>query len=217
MEQRDAVQGRKVERSRDRAVEGTCRSCTLPHLYSPSVCAAFAAVDPAPHVPGRIRPAEDWLVPETRSVAPNKVDYMSRYNELERKRAAREPFPIKSVPKLRLCGPIRPAGPIPALDTKLLVTSKVFLLLSESATVSYSVVLRQSPCPPRRRNRPAKVTAEASKVQSPSVHAHMVSMALRDRLVQASLRAHSRRFKPLTITACKPCKPTCVWVSAVVR
>ena len=41
-------------------LQGTCRSCTLPQLYSPSVCAAFAAADPAPHVPERFRPAEDW-------------------------------------------------------------------------------------------------------------------------------------------------------------
>ena len=163
-----------------------------------------------------IRPAEDWSVPETRSGAPHHV---SRYNELERKRAAREHGPVKSVPQLRLCGPIRPAGPIPPLDTKLLVTSKVFLLLSESATVAYSVVLRQSSGPPRRRHRPAKVTAEPSKVQSPSLHTRMVSFygPERNRFVQASLRAHSRRFKPLTITACKPSKPVCVWVSAAVR
>ena len=36
-------------------------------------------------------------------------------------------------------------------------------------------------------------------------------------LLQALLRAHSRRFKPLTISACKPCKPVYVWVSASVR
>ena len=78
---------------------------------------------------------------------------MSGYNELERKRAAREHGPVKSVPQLRLCGPIRPAGPLIPLDTKLLVTSKVFLLLSESATVAYSVVLRQSSAPPRRGYR----------------------------------------------------------------
>ena len=37
-------------------------------------------------------------------------------------------------------------------------------------------MLRQSPGPPRRRHRPAKVTAEPSKVQSPSLHARMVSL-----------------------------------------
>ena len=149
-------------------MQGTCRSCTLPHLYSPGVCAAFAGV---------ILPAEDWSVPETRSVAvgglvdTGDAEHVSRYNELERKRAALEQGPVKSVPQLRLCAPIRPAGPIPPLDTKLLVTSKVFLLLCESATVAYSVVLRQSSGPPRRRHRPAKVTAEPSKVQPPSLHA----------------------------------------------
>ena len=110
-------------------LQGTCRSCTLPHLYSPGVCPAFAGVDPAPHVPHvprQIRPAEDWSVLVSGDGDPD----VSRYNELERKRAAREYGPVKSVPQLRLCGPIRPAGPIPPLDTKLLVTSKVFLLLS---------------------------------------------------------------------------------------
>ena len=127
----DAVLRRQMERARDHAVEGTCQSCTLPHFNSPSVCAASA-----PYVPGGFRPAEDWTVPETRSVAPYEMDCVSRYNELEKQRAAREHGPIKSVPKLRTT-PIRPAGSIiSALDTKLLVTSKVFLLLSESATVS---------------------------------------------------------------------------------
>ena len=157
-------------------LQGTCRSCTLPHLYSPGVCPAFAGLDPAPHVPRQIRPAEDWSVLVSGDGDPD----VSRYNELERKRAAREHGPVKSVPQLRLSGPIRPAGPIPPLDTKLLVTSKVFLLLSESATVAYSVVLRQSSGPPRRRHRPAKVTAEPSKVQPPSLHARTVTMALRE-------------------------------------
>ena len=139
----------------------------------------MAGVDPAPHVPRQIRPAEDWSVLVSGDGDPDP-DQVSRYNELERKRAAREHGPVKSVPQLRLSGPIRPAGPIPPLDTKLLVTSKVFLLLSESATAAYSVVLRQSSGPPRRRHRPAKVTAEPSKVQPPSLHARTVTMALRE-------------------------------------
>ena len=73
-EQRDAVQRRHVERASERTVEGTCRSCTLPHSCSHSVCAAFAAGEPAPQVPGRFRHAEDWLVQATTSVAPNEVD-----------------------------------------------------------------------------------------------------------------------------------------------
>ena len=36
-------------------------------------------------------------------------------------------------------------------------------------------LLRLTRHPPRRRYRPAKVTAEPSKVQSPSLHARMVS------------------------------------------
>ena len=141
-----------------------------------AVCPAFAGVDPAPHVPRQIRPAEDWSVLVSGDCDPD----VSRYNELERKRAAREHGPVKSVPQLRLSGPIRLAGPIPPLDTKLLITSKVFLLLSESATVAYSVVLWQSSGPPRRRHSPAKVTAEPSKVQPPSLHVRTVAMALRE-------------------------------------
>ena len=106
----------EANRARDRAVQGTCQSCTLPHLCSNTMCAA----------------------------------------------------------KLRTT-PIRPAGPIPALDTKLLVTSKVLLLLFKSAPVANSVVLRQSAGPRRRCHRPVKVTAEPSKVQSHSLHARMVS------------------------------------------
>ena len=48
-------------------------------------------------------------------------------------------------------------------------------------------VLRQSPGPPRRRHRPAKVSAEPSKVQSPSVHAHMVSLDGPERPARAGL------------------------------
>ena len=76
-------------------------------------------------------------------------------------------------PQTRLSAPIRPAGPIPPLDTKLLVSSKVFSLMSESATLAYPVVLRQSSGPPRRRNRPAKVTTEPSKVLPPSLRMRM--------------------------------------------
>ena len=162
------------------------------------------------------RPAFTTTDPARRGlVCTANADNVSRYNALERERAAREQGPVKSVPQLRLCAPIRPAGPIPPLDTKLLVTSKVFSLMSESATLAYSVVLRQSSGPPRRRHRPAKVTTEPSKVLPPSLRMRMRHGPERVRHVQASLRAHSRRFKPLTITACKPCKPVCVWVSAV--
>ena len=87
--------------------------------------------------------------------------------------AAREQGPVKSVPQTRLSAPIRPAGPIQPLDTKLLVSSKVFSLMSESATLAYPVVLRQSSGPPRRRNRPAKVTTEPSKVLPPSLRMRM--------------------------------------------
>ena len=200
----------EANRRRD-LMQGTCRPCTLPHLYSPGVYAAFAVTFAQ----------VDWTVPVTRSVAVGglvgiaNAEHVSRYNVLERERAAREQGPVKSVPQLRLCAPIRPAGPIPPLDTKLLVSSKVFSLMSESATLAYSVVLRQSSGPPRRRHRPAKVTTEPSKVQPPSLRMRMRDGPERVRLVQASLRAHSSRFKPLTITACKPCKPVCVWVSAV--
>ena len=125
-------------------------------------------------VPRLIRPLEDWSVQVS---GDGDAEQVSRYNELERERgpqrAAREHGPVKSVPQLRLCAPIRPSGPIPPLDTKLLVTSKIFSLMSESATLAYSVVLRQSSGPPRRRHRPAKVTTEPSKVQPPSLRMRM--------------------------------------------
>ena len=50
--QRNAVQRRQMERARDRAVEDRGGSCPLPHLCSYSICSAFAAADPAEHVPG---------------------------------------------------------------------------------------------------------------------------------------------------------------------
>ena len=87
-------------------LQGTCRSCTLPHLYSPGVCPAFAGLDPAPHVPRQIRPAEDWSVLVSGDGDPD----VSRYNELERKRAAREHGPVKSVPQLRLSRPLPRSG-----------------------------------------------------------------------------------------------------------
>ena len=74
-------------------------------------------------VPRLIRPLEDWLVQVS---GDGDAEEVSRYNEVERERAAREQGPVKSVPQPRLSAPIRPAGPIPPLDTKLLVSSKVF-------------------------------------------------------------------------------------------
>ena len=174
------------------------RSCTLPHLYSPGVNAVFAArfttadytvpsnickgtyamvgsaieehVSMLERGPPLIRPLEDWSVQVS---GVDDTELVSRYNEVERERAAREQGPVKSVPQTRLSAPIRPAGPIPPLDTKLLVSSKVFSLMSESATLAYPVVLRQSSGPPRRRNRPAKVTTEPSKVLPPSLRMRM--------------------------------------------
>ena len=58
----DCLNSRMEAIRRRDLLQGTCRSCTLPHLYSPDVCPAFAGVDPAPHVPRQIRPAEDWSV-----------------------------------------------------------------------------------------------------------------------------------------------------------
>ena len=120
--------------------------------------------------PRLIRPLEDWSVQVS---GVDDTELVSRYTEVERERAAREQGPVKSVPQTRLSAPIRPAGPIPPLDTKLLVSSKVFSLMSESATLAYPVVLRQSSGPPRRRNRPAKVTTEPSKVLPPSLRMRM--------------------------------------------
>jgi hypothetical protein len=67
------------------------------------------------------------------------------------------------IPKVRNT-PIRSAGPIPPLDTKLLVTSKVLLSESVPAADAYTILLKQSPGPPQRRHRPAKETSEPSKV-----------------------------------------------------
>ena len=103
------------------------RSCTLPHLYSPGVNAVFAAhfrtkdctvpsnrcnvvgsmvgsaseehVAMLERVPRLIRPAEDWSVLVS---GDGDAEQVSRYNELERKRAAREHGPIKSVRRLSL-------------------------------------------------------------------------------------------------------------------
>ena len=141
-EQRDAVQRRQMERARDRTVEGTGRSCPLPHLCSYRICAAFAAADPAEDVPGRYlhyyyydsddivcstgTSSEREPDPLDPPVGPNEEDWVSRYNEHVRRRAAGEVGPIKTIPKPRTT-PILPAGPIPALDTKLLVTSKVLI------------------------------------------------------------------------------------------
>ena len=197
-----ALDGSRVEKAKNFLMNSKCTRTTE---TDDIVCSTGSSAEGEP----------DPLDPP---VDPNKEEWLSRYSEHVRRRAAGELGPIKTIPKLRTT-PIRPAGPIPALDTKFLVTSKVLLSLAESATVPYSVVGRQSPGPRRRRHRPAKVTAEPSKVRSACLHARMVSFddPERGRLVQASLRAHSRRFKPLTISACKPCKPVCVCVSAAVR
>ena len=58
-------------------------------------------------------------------------DWVARYHEHVRRRAAGEVGPIKTIPKPRT-SPSGPAGQLPALDTKLLVTSKV---MSESESV----------------------------------------------------------------------------------
>ena len=62
-------------------------------------------------------------------------------------------------------------------------------LYNAQGTVAYerASVLQQSPGPPRRRHRPAKVTAEPSKAQSTSVHAHMVSFDGPERPARAGL------------------------------
>ncbi len=60
---------------------------------------------------------------------PNEEGWFDRYHEHLRRRAAGEVGPIKTIPKIRNT-PIGPAGPIPPLDTKLLVTSKPEELLS---------------------------------------------------------------------------------------
>ncbi len=81
------------------------------------------------------------------------------------------------IPKVRNT-PIGPAGPIPPLDTKLLVTSKV--LLSESvaaAAATATILLKQSPGPPRRRHRPAKETSEPNKVPCQAVPEWSMTMA----------------------------------------
>jgi hypothetical protein len=93
---------------------------------------------------------------------PNEVDWVDRYHEHLRQRAAGEVGPIKTIPKLRPT-PISPAGQIPALDPcALLLTSKVW---SESAAVARAItlVLCQAPGPPPRRHRPGKETAQPSK------------------------------------------------------
>jgi hypothetical protein len=72
------------------------------------------------------------------------------------------------IPKVRNT-PIGPAGPIPPLDTKLLVTSKVSLSESVPAADADTILFKQSPGPPRCRYRPAKETYEPSKVPCQAV------------------------------------------------
>jgi hypothetical protein len=54
----------------------------------------------------------------------NEEDWVPRYHEQRGRRAAGQVGPIKTIPTYHK-RPIAPAGPIPDLDTKLLVTSKV--------------------------------------------------------------------------------------------
>jgi hypothetical protein len=68
------------------------------------------------------------------------------------------------IPKVRNTK-IGPAGPIPLLNTKLLVTSKVLLSESVPAADAYTILLKQFPGPPRCRHCPAKETSEPSEVQ----------------------------------------------------
>ena len=91
---------------------------------------------------------------------------LARYNEHVRRRKARElgPIMIKTGPVQFKTGPIQSKpGPIqtnliPAtLDPKLLVTSKAWV---EKLTLANTDWLQQSPGPPGRHHRPAKVTAQ---------------------------------------------------------
>ncbi len=81
------------------------------------------------------------------------------------RRAAGEVSPIKTIPKYHK-SPIAPAGPIPALDPELLVTSKVAQDYSAAVGLANSFMFSQAPGPPRRLQRPspATETAQPSKV-----------------------------------------------------
>ena len=98
----------------------------------------------------------------------NEDDWVARYHEHRWRRAAGQVGPIKTIPTYhkRL---VIPAGPIPTLDTKLLVTSKVRHRDSAPVAFDNAFLCSQAPGPPRSRHLPAKETAQASKVSSASL------------------------------------------------
>ena len=93
--------------------------------------AAFAAADDARDVPGSYQHCNDndeivcstgtsseseWEPdPLDPPADPNEEDWVSRYNEHVRRRAAGEVGPIKTIPKPRTT-PIRPVGQIPVIS-----------------------------------------------------------------------------------------------------
>ncbi len=97
----------------------------------------------------------------------NEDDWVLRYHEHRWRRAAGQVGPIKTIPTYHK-RPVVPAGPIPALDMKLLVTSKVRHRDSAAVEVVNAFLCSQAPGPPRPRHLPAKETAQASKVSSAS-------------------------------------------------
>ncbi len=74
-----------------------------------------------------------------------------------------EAGPIKTISKLSTT-PIAPAHQIPALDPKLLVTSKVTQSEFAAVSLAKSLLFLQALGPPCRHHCPAKVTEKPSKV-----------------------------------------------------
>jgi hypothetical protein len=95
----------------------------------------------------------------------NEDDWVARYHEHRWHRAAGQVGPIKTIPTYHK-RPVAPAGPITALDTKLLVNSKVRQSASAAVAFDNAFLCLQAPGPPRPHHRPAKETAQTTKVSS---------------------------------------------------
>jgi hypothetical protein len=88
----------------------------------------------------------------------NEDDWVARYHEHIWRRAAGQVGPIKTIPTYHR-RPVGPACPIPALDTKLPVTSKVRHSDSAAVALDNAFLCSQASEPPRPRHWPAKETA----------------------------------------------------------
>ena len=95
---------------------------------------------------------------------------------------------------------ISPPIKLPVLDERLRInSSKVLPVLSSLHDVLPDLAAVQSPGPPRRRHHPALVTWQPSKVW----HLRFQRRTIYDHIPpsQAAQEAHSRRFKPRTLSS----------------